>query len=360
MVGQANYPGTHDGLRQICGERLRTVLDELRARQGETIVNSEIQTPRRLRHLRRLVKNLDDIEMIGVTALSAAPQDLTGLNIMVREICDELQYPLIAPTVANLSTSYFGIYAEYNLLMVPLLEDRYLLHLPDLYHELAHPLLHDYYKDNAGLDTFRDAMRLCFLATRKHTAKLLQTAQRERSASAIPYYYHVWQRCWERSWLEELFCDLFATITVGPAYGWSHLHLTAKRGQSPFEIPLHTTSSHPPDDVRMRVVLLTLNQLGFVDEAKRIGAKWNTFLLLSDIKPSPEYKACFAEPLLQTLATEVRVGVEGMGVETIAPGAATPWAERLNLAWDTFWASPESYGIWEQGLMKQLQPLKKK
>ena len=43
--------------------------------------------------------------------------------------------------MTTLSQQYFCIITELNLLCVPLTEGQFLLHLPDLYHELAHPLL---------------------------------------------------------------------------------------------------------------------------------------------------------------------------------------------------------------------------
>lgn len=355
LVSGADYPSSHDGLRQICSERLRIALKELRQLKDENIVLPELQSPRRLRRLRQIVQNLDDIEMIGVTALSVVAEDTSRSNKIVHEVCNQIGYPLVAPTVANLATSYFGIHAEFNLLMVPLLEDRYLLHLPDLYHELAHPLLHEIHIDNTDLDAFRDAFKNSLLATIKHTGELTQTARRERSAAALPDYFYNWQKCWVRTWLNELFCDLFAVVTVGPAYGWSHLHLSAKRGGNPFDLPLHSVSSHPPDDVRMRVILLALEELGFGEQANQISNRWTELSALSDCNPSPEYRMCFPESLLKVFVKEVRQGVNAIGVNEIRPGVETPWAKHLNDAWDKFWDDHVEYRTWEQGLLKQLQ-----
>ena len=60
-------------------------------------------------------------------------------------------------------------------------------------------------------------------------------------------------------WMVEFFCDLFAVYTLGPAYGWAHLHLSAKRGGDPFDVPMLSASSHPADDARMRVMLVALS-----------------------------------------------------------------------------------------------------
>ena len=52
-----------------------------------------------------------------------------------------------------------------------------------------------------------------------------------------------WSNAWVGGWAIELFCNLFAVFTLGPAFVWSHLHLSTKRGSDPFHTLGH--SSHP-------------------------------------------------------------------------------------------------------------------
>ena len=37
-------------------------------------------------------------------------------------------------------------------------------------------------------------------------------------------------------WANEIFCDLFAIYTLGPAYAWAHFHLTARHESDPYEV----------------------------------------------------------------------------------------------------------------------------
>jgi hypothetical protein len=76
-----------------------------------------------------------------------------------------------------------------------------------------------------------------------------------------------WEAAWVKYWMVEFFCDLFAVYVLGPAFAWSHLHLTAKRGGDPFEVPLLGTTSHPADDARMRTLLFGLETTEFTNLA---------------------------------------------------------------------------------------------
>ena len=95
--------------------------------------------PERLRQFRRIVTELNRYETIGIAALERHNDDDIRLNKLIERICHEINYPLLLPVVTSLSQEYFHIHTDLNLMFVPLLEGSYLLHLPDIYHELAHP-----------------------------------------------------------------------------------------------------------------------------------------------------------------------------------------------------------------------------
>ena len=50
---------------------------------------------------------------------------------------------------------------------------------------------------------------------------------------------------------------------------WSHLHLSATRGEDPFKVPTMNgvSTTHPTDGARMAVLLHGLTLTGFVKEA---------------------------------------------------------------------------------------------
>ncbi len=172
---------------------------------------------------RRAVADLDLVETVGFAAIERANKEDLRLNALMDRIRLEIAYPLLPPVVTSLSRAYFGIFPSLNLLCVPLTEGRFLLHLPDLYHEIGHPLLRA--ANNPVVEPFRQAhdrvMQSGDDVPRRRVAE-------PRSAAAGPRRWSYTLECWVRSWVSwsvEFLCDLFGAFTVGPAFAWSHLHL---------------------------------------------------------------------------------------------------------------------------------------
>lgn len=352
VVIDQSYPPAYDGLRQICSERLRSVLDHLRQLQSETIVDESLQSPRRLRMYRRAVSQLQSVESIGAPALASADEDSETLSAIIRAVCDELNYPLVPPTVTNRSMSYLGIYADFNLMMAPLLEGRFLLHLPDMYHELAHPLLHPRYDDHARLDPYRRAYLAALHRIENHFQGARLAASRDRAPTDFKGYLLLWESGWKTFWLEEFFCDAFAALTCGPAYGWAHLHLTAKSRGSVFDTPVDRRESHPADDARLRLITCCMRKSGFGPDASSLEEKWLELITARGDDKPPEYMQCYPTSLLEAVEHEVRQSLEEMDAVLAFPGGLTTWTGRLNDAWSEFWLRPEQYPVWEQSQLK--------
>jgi hypothetical protein len=153
---------------------------------------------------------------------------------------------------------------------------------------------------------------------------------------------------WVKYWMVEFFCDLFGVFVLGPAYAWSHLHLSAKRGGNPFEVQLVSVSSHPADDARMRAMLFGLEAAGFTAEAAEIGSKWEKLLHYHDIKPEPEYHRCYPDDVLRQVAAHALRGVRGIGCRIASSSTSDQVHGILNQAWKELWNAPESYTEWEK------------
>jgi hypothetical protein len=135
-----------------------------------------------------------------------------------------------------------------NLLFVPLIEGDFLLHLPDLYHELAHPLLA--VANDPALEPFQNAFYSAADRVMEHLEGLERREDRRYGPRAYGLLLQRWVDAWIPYWLTEFFCDAFAACTVGPAYVWAHLHLIAKRGDNPFEIWDAARNSAGPTPLR--------------------------------------------------------------------------------------------------------------
>ena len=165
-----------------------------------------------------------------------------------------------------------------------------------------------------------------------------------------------WEIAWVKYWMVEFFCDLFAVYTLGPAFVWAHLHLTAKRGEGPFAVPVLSLSSHPADDARMRVMLRALSVSGYSAEATTIEGRWRELIMQASAKPEPEYHRCFPEDLLTRVAEYARVGVEAIGCRLAKPTISDPIHSALNAAWNEFWRDPEGFVDWEKESVARLMP----
>lgn len=334
-----------------CQGEVARVSANLRYLLDEPAMRLPAIQPERLRMFRRAVADLDLVETVGFAAIERANQEDLRLNGLMDRIRLEVRYPLLPPVVTSLSRAYFGIYPTLNLLCVPLTEGRFLLHLSDLYHEIAHPLLST--TGNPVVEPFGRARDRVMRAAIGYLDEQLRAEERRRG----PAQFRLTLECWVRSWVSwsvEFLCDLFGLLTVGPAFAWSHLHVSAKRGGDPFAVPAFSSTSHPPDAARMTILLNGLTRLGFATEVNRIENRWNDFVSLAGGRPEPEYRRCFPSQLLDEVCQAAYDGVQALGCRTVTPSGFGEVSGLLNRAWDAFWSDPAGYGKWEEKAVAQL------
>ena len=195
----------------------------------EPAIRLPANQPERLRMFRRAVADLDLVETVGFAAIERANKEDILLNRLMDRIRLETRYPLLPPVVTSLSQAYFRIFPSLNLLCVPLTEGRFLLHLPDLFHEIGHPLLST--TNNPMVEPFRQALNQVLHAAMVYLDDELRQQERRRGPARTTYMLECWARSWV-SWSVEFLCDLFGAFMVGPAFAWSHLHLFAARRRS--------------------------------------------------------------------------------------------------------------------------------
>ncbi len=333
-------------LTQRCRDELTKLLDELQ--------NLKTLLPReRLRWFQRIVADIDLLEITGFAALNRATDDDRYLNVLIERITKEINYPLLPPVVTSLSQGYFYIYPHLGLLCVPLGEADALLHLPDLYHELAHPLIEARYEPR--VQPFRAGLSQALLIVRAYIAAEQEREQRSRGPQSFQVYLNIWWKSWNEGWLVELFCDLFATYTLGPAYAWSNLHLCAKRGGDTFIVPRHNVTAHPADDARMTVMLHGLRLAGFATEADDIVAHWKQFIEIAEYKQTAEFRRCFDLNMLEKLVEIGYHAVEQMGCRIAQRSTSDRLHTLFNVAWQQFWQDPKRYANWEATAVQQLR-----
>lgn len=337
------FPPEFRTLVQTCRNQVNVLIEKL----GKLLTDPRFLKPGvqniRLREYQRLVEDLDFIECVGFAALTRINDEDKLLTKLVSDITEEIRYPLVPPVASCQSyyAHYFGAFTTLGLMRVPLLEAKFLLHLPDLYHELGHFVLNE--ENNPVAERYQKALNRAMSEATKHLATLLTTSHRGPKASKeLPL---LWTSCWLKSWGKELFCDLFGVLAVGPAYAWAHLHLCAKSGHEAFAV---TSATHPPDEARMQVLLSGLALLGYQREADAIEAKWGELGKVRGDKVNADYAHCFPRVVLERCAKEAHSAYQSMNSRASSRQSGCRIHDLLNDAWDTFWKDPAGYTAWEK------------
>ena len=344
-----------DALALRCRDRIDEAILELE----NLLTNPSMQRPEnqaiRIRRFRRVLDELDLLESVPIAALHRWGDPDRRMNRLTHQIAREIYFPLATPVVACSAAwgDYYITYPHLNFMCVPLAEHQFLLHLPDLYHELGHLLLSA--TNDPRLELFQQAYAEALSTIYGHLAREMQSENRNtQGPQAYKQYLATWLGCWE-SWLVELFCDLFAVYTVGPAFGWGHFHLCAGRGGNPVAVPKLARTEHPADAARMSVILLALERLGFFEEAARIKSWWDRLMDTVDAVETAEYLRCFPANLLETVVEKTFSGTQAIGCQLAYPDMQEPIRRLLNDAWTQFWHSPIDYVNWEKLVADSLE-----
>ena len=339
-------------LAQCCQDRLLIANESLRRLLSDKRFQDEINQPERLRMFRRVIGEMVHLETVGIAALERANSSDEILNKLVEKIRQEIRYPLLPPVVTSLSQEYFHIFSDLNLLCVPLAESDYLLHLPDIYHELAHPLATT--RRDPRIRPFQVALENVFRVAIEYTNEQYNKELPKRGPDALKDYWLVWEKSW-LNWSVEFFCDLFGVYTLGPAYVWAHINLCAKYGTNPFDVPRYAPNSHPADDARFRVMVAALENMGFIEQASSTAKEWSLLLELSGSTSTPEYLKCYPDHLINTIVGQAKNGIIALGCRIASPSTNDFVHSLLNQAWDRFWENPRKYNDWESNAVNELK-----
>jgi len=266
-------------------------------------------------------------------------------------IHQEIGLPLTPPGVACISTMYYFFHPFTNVIFVPVGESEFLLHLPDLFHEIGHEISCN--KENESrLKGVHGKYTLAVHKITEYYGQLLTKKRRETGPSEIPRLIMHIHSQW-KNWIEEFFSDLFALYTVGPAYAWSHLHITIKKSQNVYDFSPILPRTHPSDDGRMRMLIIGMGLVGFEDEAKTIWSKWKNMPLTTGTQPVVEYQYVYPEELMTEVASAILQGIKESGFAIVLPKRLNELNEKsviklLNEAWDLFWKEPNGFRSWEE------------
>ena len=341
-------------LRQTCDNFIDGLIDEFEYLLTDSVILRQDLVAERIRLFRRLRTDLTNLETTAVAALTRSHTDDAALSRIVADIHREIRCPLAPPTVTCLSRAYFSISPDFRLLEVPLAESDFLLHLPDLYHEIAHPLITEV--NNPAIEPYQLeyarflGAAVAYFAEERKT-NLRSTGPRQYFGDIIDTLEYAWAT----GWANEIFCDLFATYTLGPAYAWAHFHLTAMHDADPYEVQFMEPLSHPPDHARMEAMLIGLDLIGFADDAAAVRKKWQDLLDATGATQGQMFRRACPAALLERAAIHALEGVKGINCRIVTLQTTGKIHDLLNTAWETFWSGPNEYHAWERGAVASLK-----
>jgi len=305
----------------------------------------------RLLEFRRIASNVDRLENEAVAPIVRSSKDEGAMVRLLYRMSNEIVYPIELPTVSMLSQNYFFIRTDFKLICIPLMETQFLLHLPDVYHELSHPLFRTQHdpRTKPWLDAFLLAKALIY----DHLRKQIASAESSRTPDAIKLFLQLARENWTCRWMEEIFCDLFGLFSVGPAFAWAHLHLHAERGRTAFQLP-QRRSSHPADAARMTALLEGLLLIWEGHVASEIEGRWCDLLAVAGQNEPPDFQRYYPDKILRQAVEAAHVGYTKMGCRPWPEPTEDNVRKTLNEAWRNFWANPQSFVAWERSSASNL------
>jgi len=341
-------------LRQLCEDRIDDAITKLEELLTDPLLLRADLVQERLRFFRRIIADLALLETTAITTLTRPHQDDIALSRLVFRIHQEIDYPLPPPVVTCLSREYFSINTSLRLLEVPLAESDFLLHLPDLYHEIAHPLIAT--RNNPRIASYQSEYNAFLKTVSQHFDS--ERKANMKSTGPKEYFdrvFHILEYYWIRGWANEIFCDLFAVYTLGPAYAWAHFHLTVSQEADPYDVQIPGFMSHPPDQARMESMLMGLELMGFVTPVSEIRQHWDAFVKATGARPTPIYRRACPSELLAAAAVRAHEGTKSIGCRIVSQETSSPVHDLLNKAWERFWSSPNTYHDWERRTIASLK-----
>lgn len=338
-------------LQQLCESRLDSIIGKLDYLLADRTILLKDLVKERMRIFRRTLGELSELETTAITALTRVHDDDVFMNKLVFEIHREIQYPLSPPTATCLSRDYFATRPAFQLVEVPLAESDFLLHLPDLYHELGHLLIAT--TNNPKVEPFQlELGRFLGVVNQHFDSERVFNARATgpNHAQALDALERFWMY-----WANEIFCDLYGVYTVGPAFAWAHFHLTAGHEGDPYDVRLTRFMSHPPDQARMDAMLVALDLVGFKEEATRIRSAWSDLLSTLGVGATPMYRRACPAALLERAAIGALEGTKKTRSRIVCRTTTGLVHDSLNAAWREFWNASAEYERWERGTMDSLR-----
>jgi hypothetical protein len=253
--------------------------------------------------------------------------------------------PPIVSTISN-QDDYYWAHPFFELIALPVGEEKCLLNLPDLFHEIGH-FLHSMFQGkscelsrNYINEHFkREIVRVIDEGNEKHFKPLLEN---------VNYF-------WLASWIEEFSCDLVGTYMTGASYAWTNLKLLST-GHGSAKI-YECSQTHPADESRMRIIIKMLEKLELNEELDKVKAVWKVFLEDTESFKPVDYQLYYPDSILDYIIEEFYSFYQDADLATyseLKKYGNDSIALILNDAWTHAQTDPNNYNLYEKNTIDKL------
>lgn len=271
---------------------------------------------------------------------------------LINTVYVQIECSQSVPFLSTISDSdeYFWAYPKYNMIALPQGEEKHLLNLSDLFHEIGH-LIFLQYKDYLVGE--------CIPLMKDHYEVERQRLTDDGQIDFVQKLVEA-ETWWEDSWSEEFACDLIATYLVGPAFAWTNIKMsTVSCSYNGIYSQVKFFREHPPDEARMRAVFRMLEITGFTKELTEIKAAWEKFLgEIQNGKPD-YYDFVFTDNLINDICDNVFKGCSDIGLKPYSQQLKDnrrPISLIINETWHVLRNDPDNFNDWQDTQIKALNP----
>jgi len=304
---------------------------------------------------KRCYESYSVIEKIQLPILLRYSEKDHFFHSFLKQSLAQINYKIETPLISAASTNYYEVFADKNPVFssffVPVVDDIFLLNLPDLFHEIGHLIF--LHKENEM--SYEFAIKFNdYLSSEKNRLKI-QTRPFE------PKFYDNLEELWKDSWVKEHTANMIATYCLGPSFGWQCLRICVNTGEDvyfPSKI-ITQPDDHPSFESQIQGILEILRIMGMKSEFSTLNEKWNQYKMFCHFDKPTEHDHCYPEYLMKSLAENVFQGCTKIGLKPFVSQNHIKGLINIPLtldhSWNLFHIDPKKFLIWEESEVKNLK-----
>lgn len=353
LIKSLHGPDIHPEVDKVFLHKTTNLLTDLHQEVKDIIESGDLDVPELSKYyvsqFNTFHEKLLNIELFRFLVIVNFNEPEIYFRKKIKRIYSEINCLQVAPIITTISNSenYFWALPDYDIIAVPSGEEKSLLNMPDLFHEIGHLIYFQYEFFLKG-----DIEKII---KNFYDRQILNVDLEDRAPHLKAFFREKYLR-WINAWIMEFCCDLIATYLVGPAYGWTNFKL-ATIGINKNKT-FSDTPRHPSDESRMRAILVLLEKSGFLQEACNIRTYWDEFIAATTKAPPDHYEDIFPAEIIDVIADNVIRGCEAIDLRRYSEQLISfeePVSSILNKAWINIIEKPFHFESWEKNMIDSIK-----